>query len=352
LGVVTTPRREPVRDIWDTKLPGPPYFDPSHESWVFSRYADVAAALREACLAPASARSRVAALPVDGARHAQFRAEALRTLAPARLRQWEAQFASLADQVTRALPVGQPVDLVEQYAKPWSLEVAGIATEVPQDQWERLSVHARSIFESGCEPYDPALAEASQQATRELVRFFQGAPALHMQMFIALAHSLPSFLGAAWLALLQHPAQMAGLRQKPALLGGAIDELLRFAGPGKAQFRQAVADVTINGCNIRQRERVMLMLDIANRDPEHFSDPGELQFEGRTGDHLAFGAGLHACVAGTLIRSAAAVATRTLMDAFNLPDNYTALPANCFAVRYLRSLIVVLERLPAPADEK
>jgi cytochrome P450 len=339
-------------DVWATKPPEDPYFDSRLNAWILSRYRDVAAALRESRLIPASARSKTAAVPVASAIHAQFRSHALRALAPVRVRQLEAQFAPMANRMAGALPICRPVDLVEQYARPWSLAVAGIAADVPAGQCARLAGLARSIFDAACEPYDAALEAASQKATAELARFFHGAPPLNMQMFIALAHSLPGFLGAAWLALLQHRDQLSRLRQEPALLPKAIDELLRFAGPARAQFRQAIANVTINGCAIQQDQRVILMLDIANRDPDRFPDPSDLQFDGRTADHLAFGIGLHACVGAILIKSAAAVATKALLDCFSLPEHYTALPANCFAVRYVKSLFVLLQHSPAAVSDR
>jgi hypothetical protein len=242
-----------------------------------------------------------------------------------------------------ALPLGSPVDLVAAYAKPWSLTVAGIAADVPVERRAHLAELARHIFEAACEPYDAALDATSRRATQELAGFFHGAPPLHMQMFIALAHSLAGFLGNAWLALMEHPAQLAKLREQPDLLPAAIDELLRFAGPARAQFRQAVAEMTIDGCAIQARQRAILRLDIANRDPEHFAQPNELQFHGRPVDHLAFGAGAHACVAGMLIRPAVAVATKALIDRRGFAGQPVPVPVNGFAVRYLRSLTAVLE---------
>jgi cytochrome P450 len=338
-------------DAWGTRPPEDPYFDSRLNAWVLSRYKDVTAALREAHLIPASARSTTAAVAVDSATHAEFRSQALRALAPVRLQQLEAQFTPIAIGMAGALPAGQPVDLVEHYAKPWSLEVAGIAADIPPGQRERLSGLARSIFDAACEPYDAALDAAARKASAELARFFQGAPPLNMQMFIALAHSLPAFLGCAWLALLQHPAAISNLRQDPALLPKAIDELLRLAGPAKAQFRQAVSAVAIPGGTIQPHQHVILMLDAANRDAEQFPNPDELQFDRRSGGHLAFGTGLHACVAAGLIKSAAAAATQALIGPFRFPERYIAVPGRYFAMRCLRSLIVRLQPLPAaPGD--
>jgi cytochrome P450 len=326
-------------DVWETRAPADPYFDRDRNAWIVSRYGDAAQALREPRLVPVSPRANAAAVLFDTAAHAAFRTHALRALAPATIAQLEERYLPLAHLLAARLPAGQPVDLVRQYAQPFSLQVAGIAANVPPDQCERLACLARVVFEAGCEPYDPELGAAAQTATAELARFFQGAPPLHMQMFVALAHTLPAFLGNAWLALLAHQAE---LRDVPK----AIDELLRFTGPAKAQFRQATATVTIGGCAIEPRQLVIIRLDRANRDGEVFPDPGRLQLDGRLRAHLAFGAGAHACVGAALVKSAAAAATRALLERFHLAGTCSAVPADCFAVRHVKSLIVNLQRGP------
>jgi len=322
--------------------PGPACFDAERNSWVLSRYRDVVDALREPRMVPASALSTVEAVPLDAAAHAEFRAQALRVLAPARWRQWEAQFAVTANERLRALPASRPVDLVLEFAKPWALEAACAAAGVPREDGERMGDLAHSVFLAAGEPFDGRLEAESRSATQELARFFQAAP-LEMQMFIALAHSLPAFLGNAWMALAEHPVETAWLRSDPRLLPKAIDELLRLAGPARAQFRRTVAEVTIGGCTIPAQARVILRLDRANRDPEHFPDPDELRFNSRDGDHVAFGAGIHACVGSTLVRWAAAAATHALLDRFSLPQECTCIKIDSFALRYVKSLIVVLE---------
>jgi cytochrome P450 len=319
-----------------------PYFDCELNAWVLSRYQDVASALREPLLAPSPARPAGAAVALDAAQHAQFRAEALRALTPPALQPLQAEMATLAARMAGALREDRPVDLVGEYAKPWSLEVARVAAEVPLEEVERLADMARGVFDAACEPYDAALDATARQASTELARHFQNAPPWHMQMFVALSHSLPGFLGLAWSALLQHPAAISRLRQEPALYPGAIDELLRFAGPARAQFRQAVGAVTINSCAIRQNQQVILRVDLANRDPEQFPQPDELQIEGRKGGHLALGTGPNACVGAVLVRSAAAVATKALLERFESSREYSVWQVDGFAVRHVRALMVHL----------
>jgi cytochrome P450 len=122
----------------------PPYFDQRLDAWVLSRYRDVAAALREPLLVPVSARCMGPATPIETAGHAHFRAGALRALAPPALQQLEARIALLAASMAGALPTDRPVDLVEEYARPWSLEVARIPAGVPCEHLERLAGLARS----------------------------------------------------------------------------------------------------------------------------------------------------------------------------------------------------------------
>jgi len=306
--------------FWAIDPPADSYFDRRLNAWVVSRYHDVAAALREPRLAPALALSQGPTVPVDSNAHSEFRVQALRALSPAAIGQWEERFARAADQFAATLPAGEPVDLVSRYARPWSLEAAGIAVGVSADECERLAVPARSIFAAACEPFDESLAEAARKATVELAAFFGAAPPWTVQMFVALAHSLPALLGNLWLAFIEQPAEM--------------DELLRLAGPAKAQFRRAADGVTIGDCSIERDQLVILRLDIANHDPDRTPNCG----------HLAFGAGLHSCVGATLVKSTAAIATNALLDRFLLAPPYRAVPKDQFAMRYVSSLQVTLSR--------
>ena len=323
-------------------MPASPYFDRELNAWVISRYRDVWAALREPGLVPSSPQSPVAAVPFDRAVHLEFRAQALRGLTPVILAHWEAEFVERARRSVEALPSGQPVDLIAQYARPWALEVAGIATGVTADRLEHLSSLAIRVFEAAGEPYDADLAAASQKATVELGLCFRSSAPLAVQMFVALAHSLPAFLGNAWLALLEHPAELTRLRSDHGLLPAAMEELLRIAGPAKVQFRQSATPVTLGAHLIPQGCQVLLRIDLANRDPEIFPEPNRLQL-GRTARHLSFGSGDHACVGASLVRSAALAATAALLDGFPLTEQFTAGRVECFGLRYLKSLIVFFD---------
>jgi cytochrome P450 len=123
---------------------------------------------------------------------------------------------------------------------------------------------------------------------------------------------LPALLGSAWLALIQHPAETAMLRADPTLMPGAVEELLRFASPSRAVFRQAVDELTIGRSRLARGDRAILMLAAANRDPARFPDPDRLDFT-RPPAHLAFGRGVHSCAGAQAIRQAMSIATIALL---------------------------------------
>ena len=235
----------------------------------------------------------------DETAHERFREEARASLSPERLAAWRETIEPLARRMIEALPSDRAVDLVGEFAEPWSLAVAGIVAGVRAEDSERLNGLARAVFAAAAEPFDSGLQAGSAAATVELARCFPGA--FEIQAFVALSQALPGFLAHAWLTLLQHPGS-----------SDAMEELLRYATPSRAQFRRALEDVEIHGTRIERGQRAILMLAAANRDPAEFVEPDRFDPRRAASHHLAFGAGAHACVGAALVRMAAGVATRAL----------------------------------------
>lgn len=104
-------------------------------------------------------------------------------------------------------------------------------------------------------------------------------------------------------ALLQNPDQLAKLRDDPALLPGAIEEMLRWATPVRNMNRTATRDIEVNGLTIRENDRVLLLYPSANRDEKVFRDPFRFDITRDPNDHVAFGAyGRHHCLGAPLAR--------------------------------------------------
>ncbi|QNP68031.1 cytochrome P450 [Streptomyces roseirectus] len=103
-------------------------------------------------------------------------------------------------------------------------------------------------------------------------------------------------LGLGLLALLDHPDQFALLRDDPAVLDTAVDELMRYLSVISATGgRTATEDIELRGVTIKKGEYVVPALAAANRDPDHFPDPDRLDLTRPQSQQVGFGHGLHRC---------------------------------------------------------
>lgn len=110
-------------------------------------------------------------------------------------------------------------------------------------------------------------------------------------------------ISAGTAALLQNPDQLALLKNDMSLLPSAIEEMLRWASPIRNMNRTATKDVIVNGMQIRENDRVLLLYPSANRDAKVFDNPHSFDITRTPNDHVAFGAyGRHHCLGAPLAR--------------------------------------------------
>ncbi|GAA3733938.1 cytochrome P450 [Salinactinospora qingdaonensis] len=107
-------------------------------------------------------------------------------------------------------------------------------------------------------------------------------------------------------ALAEHPDQRDRLVADPQLLPRAVDELLRWVTPIMQFRRTAVRDTVLDGQPIATGDKVVLYYISANRDPEVFEAPDQLDLGRDPNPHLAFGHGAHFCLGSHLARLEAA----------------------------------------------
>lgn len=104
------------------------------------------------------------------------------------------------------------------------------------------------------------------------------------------------------LALIQHPDQLEKLLARPELLNLAVNEIVRWVSPIIGFRRTATTDVVLRGRTIRSGDKVLLLYQSANRDPEAWDDPDSFLVDRQSNDHLAFGIGTHFCLGANLAR--------------------------------------------------
>ena len=123
-------------------------------------------------------------------------------------------------------------------------------------------------------------------------------------------------IGNGVLALLRHPDQLAALRREPALIGNAVEEILRFDSPVVQTGRIALDEVEVDGHCIKPGESILTSLAAANHDPAVYPDPDRFDIERDDAHHHAFGGGIHYCLGAPLARLEARIAISTLVHRF------------------------------------
>jgi fungal nitric oxide reductase len=144
--------------------------------------------------------------------------------------------------------------------------------------------------------------------------------------------------------LLQHPDQLAELHKDPSLIKGAVEEILRYlTGSQFATRRVALENVDVGGQTIQKGEGVWALNASANDDESVFADPSRFDIHRQPNPHLAFGDGIHKCIAEHLARIEIEIAIATLIRrlpklqlAVSLDEiQYVTNPAHDFAVTTL-----------------
>ncbi|MFD7921975.1 cytochrome P450 [Streptomyces sp. NPDC059740] len=225
---------------------------------------------------------------------------------------------------------GPPADLVETFALPLPVAVICRLLGVPEEDRPRFRVWSDAALSTS------SLTQEEMQANREeLIAYLSGLIAerrvrpredlmtalieardvgdrLSEQELVDLciailvaghettASQIPNFV----YALLDHPDQWARLQADPALVNGAVEELMRFVplGAGASFPRYATADVEVGGTLVRAGEPVLVAVGAANRDALRFAEPGRLDVGRQEVQHLGFGHGVHHCLGAPLAR--------------------------------------------------
>ncbi|MGI5129673.1 cytochrome P450 [Pseudonocardia sp. CA-107938] len=126
-----------------------------------------------------------------------------------------------------------------------------------------------------------------------------------------------NMLGLGTLALLQHPDQLALVRDDPDAVGPAVEELMRWLSivhTGIPRF--CVADTEVAGVPIPANSIVVVSLPAANRDPSIVEDPDRFDVRRGAPGHLAFGHGVHHCLGAPLARMEMRIAFPALLRRF------------------------------------
>jgi cytochrome P450 len=289
-------------------------------------------------------RARIRAgnlLGFDPPEHTRLRRMLTPEFTVRRMRRLEPRIVEIVDDHLDAMEeAGPPADLVADFALPIPSLVICELLGVPYA--DRASFQARTgrLLDLSL-PQDERLelAREGRDYMADLVARTQAAPGDDMlgmlvrdhgadlttdeligmaELLLVAGHETTSnMLGLGTLALLQHPDQLQQVRDDPAAVAPAVEELLRWLGIVHSGIpRTTTQDVDLGGVVIPADSLVILALAAANRDPRFHDDGDRLDVTRDAAGHVAFGHGLHHCLGAPLARMEMRIAFPALLRRF------------------------------------
>jgi len=313
---------------------------------------------------------------MDPPEHTRLRKLLNKGFSPAAVEGLRPQVETIVARMLEPIKQGSEVELMREFANPMPVRIISEMLGIPQELHDTFVSWSRAIALFRGNPNRTVeQARAAQDALVELTNFFRKTVAerrrnkgndlisllidieeegdalteeeLYAQciaLLFAGHETTRNLIGNGMYALLRHPEQAAELRENPAMIRTAVEEILRFESPVQFTARVLKEDIEVCGQRIPKGWSILCMLGAANRDPKQFKDPNHLNLKRLNNQHLAFSAGPHFCIGSQLARLEGQVAILNLLQRF--PEIKLTGPrpewASTFGFRGLKSLSVVM----------
>jgi hypothetical protein len=347
----------------------PVHWDPFLHAWVVTRYPDVITVLHKysadrtptpqqlsamgcAELNPIASVMVKQMLFMDAPAHTRLRSLAATAFSPRRVEVLRSHIQDIADRLIDGLIDGLirkrssgRMDVIKDFAEPFPAIVTAEMLGVPVSDHEQLKGWSADFAEMlGNFQHNPDRVQRVLKSVEEMTLYFRAAiremernpreGLIHALMtaeidgarlteeeviancivtMVGGQETTTNLIGNGLLTLLRHPEEMRRLREEPALIQSAVEELLRYESPSQHTARLAPDDVMLGGKQIRKRQAVIAVMAAGNRDPERFPDPDRLDLERKDNRHLAFGWAAHFCFGAPLARMEGQIAFATLL---------------------------------------
>ena len=339
------------------------------EVWVISRYTDVKALLSDPRMSIETRNSRHGyqgfGLPpaldehlmnVDDQAHARLRRLVSSAFTPRRVEAQRDRIHAAVDRLIAEIAPKGHADLVAELAVPTPVVVICDLLGIPEADGAAFQAYTRSLMT----PNDP-----NRPSTRELVTGMHAClvdlierkraePADDLLTAMIAARDGDDRLTENELTSLAFLILWAGFETTVHLISngmatvlserrltdlvreeadphtprmaGLVEELLRRDGPMLTAIRRfPLEDLKVGDRIVPAGDTVLLAIGSANRDPQHFTNPDDIDLKRASAGHLGFGHGPHYCLGAPLARMEVRTALWTAVH--QLPDLRLAVPA-------------------------
>lgn len=338
--------REPY-EIWRRlRDEAPVYRNDRYDFWALSRFADIEAAHRDPVtfcsshgtvlemMGPSKSPSEMMIFR-DPPEHTRLRSLVSRAFTPRRIAALEDHIRELCAELLEPWEPGEPFDFVEDFGatlpsmvicellgvpgedRPWVKDRIDVIFHIEPGVGMINDISFRAgldlhgylielLAERAARPGDDLLsgltqAEIDDGGTRRRLTTKESANFANL-LVSAGTETVARLLGWAAVVLADHPDQRAELAADPALVPGAVEELLRYEAPSPVQGRWTTAAVTLHGTEIPAGSKVLLITGSAGRDERRYPDADRFDIHRRVDQHLSFGYGIHFCLGAALAR--------------------------------------------------
>ena len=335
-------------------------------AWLVTRYADVLAGLHDPRLSSQRSHTLTAALPkdvqgefskfnqifsrwmlfLDPPQHSRVRQLLNKEFTPNMIQRLRPRIQHVVDTLLDQALGKSEVEFMTEFANPLPVRVIAEMLGIPSADQREFQIwsdgladffgNTTSTVESGrraqqslislTEYFRALLPERREHKGDDLVSLLlrveeEGEGLTEEELLaqctlllVAGHETTRNLLGNGLLALLQHPDQLATLRQNLSLMPLAVREFARYDSPVQFSGRAVSEDFSWHDRAIKKGQTVILLLGSANRDPEKFSEPEALKISRDEGMPLSFGHGTHFCIGAALAQAEAEVAFATLLN--------------------------------------
>lgn len=355
----------------------PVFWSEKTQAFILSRYDDVVFVSKnhdtfcsgEGVL-PGRMNAKIGMIDEDEPHHGEMRSLINRGFTPRMVRRWEEVFKRLTDETLDKIAAKGECDFVEDIAVPIPLiliaEMIGIRKEdrLRFHQWSDAMIAAQGNLDNpvitaaagkaALEYYTylvDIIADRRQNPKEDLIsilvrakedgvliqhdagryrdnmgvdhtdeqRAMSNDELIKMCVLLLVAgnETTRNGLSGAMQLLIENPDVQKRLAENPALIPGAIEEMLRLTSPVLSFARTATRATSLRGVPIAKGQKVLMVYGSANRDERAFENPDVLDID-RNPHHLAFGIGNHFCMGANLARMELRVALSEILR--RLPD--------------------------------
>jgi cytochrome P450 len=318
---------------------GPVVYLPRIDAYVLSRYADVRAGLgdhetfisgRGITLSDeGNATRKGVIIASDNPLHDQLRSVLAERLSPRAMHGLRKTVTEKADALVAEVVARGSFDGVADLAQRFPLELLCELIGLPQAERMRLldwaeagfnlwgPRNARSIAASAVwanlteyistnaarDKLAPgSMGAAIYEAADRGIIAPEQCPALLVSYLVAGVDTTINAMANAIALFAANPEQWDRVRNDPALVPAAFEEVLRIDAPLQLVRRAAVRAVEFDGSTIPADASVVMIYASANHDERKWVDPERFDVGRNPVDHLSFGYGLHGCAGQALAR--------------------------------------------------